>query len=427
MKVSRNCHFTSMIVVIILGCSVVLSPGWADENGTKSAPRQVAVNMSSKDPESPKRAMEPTFTLIEQVQATDLGQHVEVRVVGSGALSCAPFRLADPDRLVLDCSGAHVQVRSTPSRVDLDPVRSVRVGQFKTAVARVVVELTGQPPYSIHADGNTVVVTFDSIHRQPSGLESRSKQVESAAGPVKGQDEQVASTLVPMVPENFPVAKHAEVTSAGPTAAEVSPPHQSASTSQAPRPDPVVSSDPPGVQKKGAEAGTPTEKLDSAPDQDYVIGPQDLLAINIWHEPELSQSVPVRPDGKISLPLVGDLEVSGLTPRLLQARLAKELDAYIHKPQVTVIVREVNSRKFYIIGQIERPGTYSLSARMTVLDALATAGGFRDFAKVQQIYLLRLMPDGSRKRFHFDYKAAVNGKNSYRDIELQTGDTLVVP
>ena len=92
-----------------------------------------------------------------------------------------------------------------------------------------------------------------------------------------------------------------------------------------------------------------------------------------------------------------------------------------------MIVREVNSRKFYIIGQVERPGTYSLSARMTVLDALATAGGFRDFAKTKQIYLLRLTPDGSRKRFQFDYKAAVNGKDSYRDIELQTGDTLVVP
>jgi polysaccharide export outer membrane protein len=125
--------------------------------------------------------------------------------------------------------------------------------------------------------------------------------------------------------------------------------------------------------------------------------------------------------------LVGDLAVSGLTPRLLQARLAQELDAYIRKPQVTVIVREVNSHKFYIIGQIERPGTYSLSAHMTVLDALATAGGFRDFAKVQQIYLLRLRPDGSRSRLHFDYKAAVNGKTWYRDIELQIGDTVVVP
>jgi polysaccharide biosynthesis/export protein len=201
-----------------------------------------------------------------------------------------------------------------------------------------------------------------------------------------------------------------------------------ASTPLPPRPAPVVSSELGTVQEIAAETGTPAEKLDSTPaDQDYVIGPQDLLAINVWHEPELSQSVPVRPDGKISLPLVGDLKVSGLTPRLLQNLLAQQLDAYIRKPQVTVIVREVNSRKFYIIGEVGRPGIYPLEASMTVLDALATAGGFRDFAKVQQIYLLRPMPDGSRKRIRFDYKAAVNGKNSYRDIELQTGDTLVVP
>ena len=162
-------------------------------------------------------------------------------------------------------------------------------------------------------------------------------------------------------------------------------------------------------------------------DQDYVIGPQDVLAINVWHEPEISQSVPVRPDGKISLPLVGDLKVSGLTPRSLQNVLAKELETYVRKPQVTVIVREVNSHKYYVIGEVGRPAEYPLANSMTVLDALATAGGFRDFAKVQKIYLLRPMPDGSRKRLSFDYKAAVNGKTSYHDIELQSGDTVVVP
>ena len=127
------------------------------------------------------------------------------------------------------------------------------------------------------------------------------------------------------------------------------------------------------------------------------------------------------------MPLLGDLKASGLTPRLLQNLLAKELEAYIRKPQVTVIVREVNSQKFYVIGEVGRPGEYSLATSMTVLHALAEAGGFRDFANVQKIYLLRLMPDGSRKRLPFDYKAAVNGKNSYHDIELQSGDTLVVP
>jgi polysaccharide biosynthesis/export protein len=169
-------------------------------------------------------------------------------------------------------------------------------------------------------------------------------------------------------------------------------------------------------------------KLGSVPqDKDYVIGPQDLLAINVWHEPELSRSVPVRPDGKISLPLVGEFNVSGLTPRLLEAQLAKQLENYVRYPEVTVMIQEANSHKFYIMGQVDRPGSYALTTRMTVLNALATAGGFREFAKVQHIYLLRPMPDGSRKRMPFDYKAVVGGKNLSQDIELQTGDTVVVP
>jgi len=176
------------------------------------------------------------------------------------------------------------------------------------------------------------------------------------------------------------------------------------------------------------EPDSPVENFDSnSADQDYVIGVQDVLAINVWRDPELSRTVPVRPDGKISLPLIGDLHVSGLTPRMLQDRLTKELDAYIRKPKVTVIVQEMNSRKFYIMGMVDRPGAFPLATHVTVLDALAMSGGFRDFAKVNQIYLLHLMPDGSRKRIPFDFKAAVLGNNPYRDIEIQPGDTLVVP
>jgi polysaccharide export outer membrane protein len=428
MKMSQHNGFIWKIVVVVLGYSVVLPPGWAQSKGTKSLPGELALNVSSKGPGIPERAIEPNFALIEKVQAIDLGQHVQVRVVGNGALSCRPFLLAAPDRLVLDCPGAHVRAGSTPTRVNLDPVLSVRVGQFKTNIARVVVELAGQTPYTVGAEGNKVLVTFDSINRQHSSLESKSKQSDSPASPVKLQSDQMASAPVPTLPDKLPVAKRAEFTPAGFIPAEALPPYPPASTSVPAQPVPEMTIEPVGVPKTAAQVGALAGELDSIlPDQDYVIGPQDLLAIDVWHEPEFSQSVPVRPDGKISLPLIGDMEVSGLTPRALQVRLAKELDAYIHKPQVTVIVREVNSRKFYIIGQIERPGTYPLSAHMTVLDALATGGGFRDFAKVQQIYLLRLRPDGSRNRLHFDYKAAVNGKASYRDIELQIGDTLVVP
>jgi polysaccharide export outer membrane protein len=428
MKVSQHCRLTSKIAVMILVSSVVLPSGWGDENKTKAAPREVAMVAASKGLESLSEPIQPAIAVIEQVKTMGLGQHVEVRVIASGALSCAPFRLSNPDRLVLDCSGSRVQFKSTPSRVDLDPVRSVRVGQFKSDVARVVIDLEGQPTYNVRPDGNTVIITFDSTHPRLSGLESKSKPMETAPTPVNLQNERAPSTPPPTVPDSSTVEKHTEVTSNSPISADASLSNKPGLTPAAQGPPASVSSDTGALQETDAEPNTPGEKIDStAADADYVIGDQDVLAINVWREPELSRSVPVRPDGKISLPLVGDIRVRGLTPRMLQARLTEELDSYIRKPQVTVIIQEVNSRKFYIIGQVEKPGTYPLASHVAVLDALAMSGGFRDFAKVQHIYLLRLMPDGSRKRISFDYKAAVNGKDTYRDVEIQTDDTLVVP
>jgi polysaccharide export outer membrane protein len=425
---SRHCAFICKIVALALLYSVVLPPGWAQRRSTKAVPAELALNVPSKHPGIPVSVVEPHSASIEKIQAVDLGRQVQVRVVGSGALSCSPFLLAAPDRLVLDCTGAQVRAGTIPTRVNIDPVVSVRAGQFKTHVARVVVELTGQTPYTFDADGKEVLVTFDLINRHPPSLLSESKQSDSPSSLVNVQADQMASAPVPAVRDKLPMAERPQFSPAGFIPAEALPTYPSPSTPAPVQPVPEITSVPAGVPKPVAQVDALAAKLESIlPDQDYVIGPQDLLAIDVWHEPELTQTVPVRPDGKISLPLIGDLEVSGLTPRALQARLAKELEAYIHKPQVTAIVREVNSRKYYLIGEVERPGSYPLSAHMTVLDALATAGGFRDFAKIQQIYLLRLRPDGSRNRMHFDYKAAVNGKAWYRDIELQMGDTLIVP
>jgi polysaccharide export outer membrane protein len=424
----QHCSFICKIVALALLYSVVFPPGWAQGRRTKAVPAELALNVPSKDPGIPVRVIEPNSALIEKIQAVDLGRYVQVRVVGSGALSCSPFLLAAPDRLVLDCAGAHVRAGMIPTRVNIDPVVSVRAGQFKTHVARVVVELTGQTPYTVDADGNEVLVTFDLINRRSPSSPSESKPSDSPASLVNVQADQVASAPVPAVLDKLPVAERPQFSPAGLIPAEALPPYPSPSTPVPAQPVSEITSVPVGVPRTVAEVDALAAKLEMIfPDQDYIIGPQDLLAIDVWHEPELSQTVPVRPDGKISLPLIGDLEVSGLTPRALQARLAKELEAYIHKPQVTAIVREVNSRKYYLIGEVERPGSYPLSAHMTVLDALATAGGFRDFAKIQQIYLLRLRPDGSRNRLHFDYKAAVNGRAWYRDVELQMGDTLIVP
>jgi polysaccharide biosynthesis/export protein len=425
----RYCHsITGVIAVISFGCALVFPSTWADENGAKSAPHQASMHVSSRNPESSNRAIAPSSVLIQQVLASDVGHYVQVRVVGSETLSCTPFRLNDPARLVLDCTGAHVQARSTRFRVDLDPVRAVRVGQFKAEVARVVIELERQSAYTVHADGNTFSVVFESRLQQVSHLESKDEQLESAIDPVEQTDEHVASTTELASPDNLAVPRYAEVTSAGLIGNEGLPLDQVASTTLVPPSAPVELRDVPSARDSRSKAGIPAVKSDSAPaGRDYVIGPQDLLVINVWRDPELSRSVPVRPDGKISLPLVGEVVAGGLTPDELRIQITKGLGPYIRNPQVTVIVQEANSHKFYVIGEVEHPGVFALTTNMTMLDALAAAGGFRDFAKVRQIYLLRLLPDGSRKRFHFDYTAAVNGKNSYRDIEIQTGDTLVVP
>lgn len=165
----------------------------------------------------------------------------------------------------------------------------------------------------------------------------------------------------------------------------------------------------------------------SAPTNEYVIGPQDLLAIDVWKQPEISQVEPVRIDGKITIPLIGEVQASGKTPDALQNEIAQKLSAYIQKPEVTVIVRQPNSQRFNIIGDVLRPGSYPLRARMTVLDALAVAGGFREFAKVTHIYVIQKLAGGSARRIRFNYKDAVRGKKRYLDLRLQPGDTIIVP
>lgn len=159
----------------------------------------------------------------------------------------------------------------------------------------------------------------------------------------------------------------------------------------------------------------------------YIMGPEDLLSINVWKEPELSLTVPVRPDGMITLPLLGDVKASGLTPLELRAKLIGELRAYISNPEVAVIVREINSRKFNIVGEVARPGSYSLAGQVSVLDAIAIAGGFREFAKTKKVYVLRRLPDGSHARMRFNYRGVVKGKKLSQNVELKAGDTVVVP
>lgn len=159
----------------------------------------------------------------------------------------------------------------------------------------------------------------------------------------------------------------------------------------------------------------------------YIIGDDDLLAINVWKEADLSMTIPVRSDGNISLPLAGQLQAAGRTPLQLQNEIRDRLLKYITDPQVTVIVMAMNSQRVNVLGRVMKPGSYTLLHAMTVLDALASAGGFQDFANKKSIYVLRKEPSGHDVRFPFNYKDVIRGKHTDENIRLQANDTVVVP
>lgn len=161
-------------------------------------------------------------------------------------------------------------------------------------------------------------------------------------------------------------------------------------------------------------------------DADYAIGPEDVLQISVWREPDISSSVPVRSDGKISLPLLNDVQAAGLTPVQLGAEITQRLRQFIAEPHVTVILTAMNSRKAYVMGQVNRQGAVLLVANQTVLQALSAAGGPGQFANTKKIYILRTQ-DGIQQRLPFNYSAVIRGKNPEQNIALEPGDTIVVP
>jgi polysaccharide biosynthesis/export protein len=178
---------------------------------------------------------------------------------------------------------------------------------------------------------------------------------------------------------------------------------------------------------KGAKSQTTAATVQSAGvDPAYKIGPQDVLKIDVWKEEQLTRTVPVRPDGKITLPLLNDVQAVGLTPMELAGVISDQLKKYINGPQVTVSVTEINSRRVYVNGEVTKAGAYALLPHMTVLQALSSSGGFTQFARVKNIYVLRT-ESGKQIKMPFNYKEAVSGKNTAQNVELQPGDVIVVP
>jgi polysaccharide export outer membrane protein len=154
----------------------------------------------------------------------------------------------------------------------------------------------------------------------------------------------------------------------------------------------------------------------------YIIGAEDILLVRVWREPELSSGVQVRPDGKITLPLIGELQAAGLTPQALKTKVVEALTEYINKPEVIVSLQSVQSKKYYITGEVNRTGTFPLVVPVNVLEALTNAGGFREFANTKKITILR-----GGKILKFNYNDVVKGKNQEQNITIENGDYIVVP
>ena len=184
---------------------------------------------------------------------------------------------------------------------------------------------------------------------------------------------------------------------------------------------------PPAALGRGTQAPPDAPaKLDTGPPSvdphTYSIGSGDVLFIRVWREMDFTGPYPVRPDGKITIPLVGDMQATGLTPERLGEQLKQALAEYINSPDVSVSLQQVNSKKFFITGEVVRPGEYTLLAPTRVFEALANASGFRDFANKKKIVIIR-----GAERIRFNYTDVLKGKNLDQNIYLENGDTIVVP
>lgn len=189
-----------------------------------------------------------------------------------------------------------------------------------------------------------------------------------------------------------------------------------AQTASAPR---GASAAPPAAAAAAAPAGVATPP-------GYVIGPDDLLSVVFWREKDMSADVAVRPDGKISLPLINDIQAAGLTPEQLRLNVTEAANKLVEEPTVTVVVKTINSRKVFITGQVGKPGPYPLGGPTTVLQLIATAGGLQEYADSKKIVIVHT-ENGQSKTYPFNYNEVVEGKNLKQNVELKPGDTVIVP
>jgi polysaccharide export outer membrane protein len=210
-----------------------------------------------------------------------------------------------------------------------------------------------------------------------------------------------------------------------PPAVSAAPAAAAASATTGTAVDPVVAAPVPATNGAPVATDDVRETVIVANERDYRIGPEDVLDISVWKNAELSRTVPVRPDGKVSLPLVNDIQAAGMTPSELRQELTARLSEYVPSPEVAVIVREVHSAKVAVIGSVKTPGRFEVKSPATVLELIALAQGFTDFASRDRIVILR--QDGqTTKRIRFNYGKIQDGTEQ-ENFYVQPGDIIVVP
>ena len=194
----------------------------------------------------------------------------------------------------------------------------------------------------------------------------------------------------------------------------------------APQPPPQTRPGPPAKPAPTLATPPPAAPAGVTAPADYTIGADDVLEVIVWREKDLSAEVKVRPDGKVSLPLVNDFQAGGLTPEAFRAAVTTAVTKFVEGPSVTVIVKQINSRQVFVMGEVVKPGTYPLTAPTTVLQLLAQAGGPTPFAKTDEIGVMRTV-DGKTTRHLFNYKEVARGRKIEQNIVLRPGDTVIIP
>lgn len=180
------------------------------------------------------------------------------------------------------------------------------------------------------------------------------------------------------------------------------------------------------AQAPAGQRAASSSSIETVAPAGYIIGPEDVLGIVFWREPDLTGDVTVRPDGKVTLPLIGELRAEGLGPEALRDQIKQASAKYMSDANVSVVVRQINSRKVFITGRVNTPGTYTLAGPRTVMQIIALAGGLNEYADAKNITVLRVT-NGQSRSFKFNYKDVARGKKLEQNILLQPGDTIVVP